>query len=136
MVARNGPPYHFQPLQGGRFPPGGSYGEIEVEEFSLITIIYNILDFRMSLAVYEAYLSKNIMHFLVTKNLPANCTLVRSEYAKLQDKTMTYYYLTTKISLGNLPIEEENGWHVKPLHEPASIDMHSMHTYEPGCVMP
>ena len=49
---------------------------------------------------------------------------------------MTYYYSTTKISLGNLSIEEENGWHVKPLHEPASIDMHSVHAYEPGCVIP
>ena len=136
MVAHNGPPYHFQPLHGGKFPPGELYGEIEVKEFSLITIFYNILDFRMSLAVYEAYLSNNIMHFLVTKNLPANCTHVRNKYAELQDKTMTYYYSTTKIALGNLPIEEENGWHVKPLHEPASIDMRSVHAYEPGCVIP
>ena len=136
IVAHNGPPYCFQPLHGGIFPPGESYGEIEVEKFSLITIFYNILDFRMSLAVYEAYLGNNIMHFLVTKNLPANCTHVRNKYAELQDKTMTYYYSTTKISLGNLPIEEENGWHVKPLHEPASIDMRSVHAYEPGCVIP
>ena len=136
MVAHHGPPYHFQPLQGGKFPPGESYGEIEVKEFSLLTIFYNILDFRMSLAVYEAYLSNNIMHFLVTKNLPANRTQVRNEYARLQEKTMTYYYSTTKIALGNLPIEEENGWHVKPLHKPASIDMCSVHAYEPGCVIP
>ena len=44
MVAHNGPPYHFQPLQGGKFPPGESYCEIEVKKFCFITIFYNILD--------------------------------------------------------------------------------------------
>ena len=86
-----------------------------------------------------AYLSDNIVHFLVTKDLPANRTTVKNEYKHvklLQACTMRYYYSTTKISLGNLPIEKENGWHVKPLHKPASIDMRSVHAYEPGRVIP
>ena len=139
MVAHDGPPYHFQPLHGGRFPTGESYGEIEVKEFSWLTIFYNIFDFKMSLAVFVAYLSDNIVHFLVTKDLPANCTTVKNEYnhAKLlRAYTMRYYYLTTKIAPKILSIEEHNGWLVKPLHQPASIDMHSVHAYEPGCVIP
>ena len=94
MVAHNGPPYHFQPLQGGKFPPGKMYGEIEVKKFHLITIFYNILGMvHMSLAVYEAYISNSITHFLVTKNLPANCTRVKSEYdyANLQIKADIQY---------------------------------------------
>ena len=139
MVAHDGPPYCFKPLQGGKFPTGESYGEIEMDKFSFFTIFNNIMDFKMSLAVFVAYLSDNIMHFLVTKNLPANCTQVKNEYKHanlLRDYTMRYYYSTTKISLKHLPIEEENGWHIKPLHQPASIDMHSVHAYEPGCVIP
>ena len=136
MVAHNGPPYHFQSLQGGKFPTGESYGEIEMENFCLITIFNNI---KMSLAVFVAYLSDNIVDFLVTKNIPDNCAQVKNEYrhAKLlRDYTMRYYYSTTEIVLGNLPIEEGNGWYVKPLHKPASIDMCSVHAYEPGCVIP
>ena len=139
MVAHDGPPYHFKPLQGGKFPTGESYGEIEMEKFCLITIFNNIMDFKMSLAVFVAYLSDNIVHILVTKNIPDNCTQVKNDYKHaniLRDYTMRYYYSTTKIALKHLPIEEENRWHVEPLHQPASIDMRSMHAYEPGCVIP
>ena len=141
MVAHNGRPYRFQPLQGGKFPPGELYGEIEVREFCWITIFYNILNLshmRMSLAVYETYdVSNNTMHFLVTKNLPANCSQVNQEcnYRNLP-KTMAYSITTTTISLTNLPIEEENGWHVKSHHKKASISMSDVHAYEPGCVIP
>ena len=145
MVAHNGPPYHFQPLQGGKFPPGESYGEIKVKEFCWIAIFYNIFynisdltHMRMSLAVYEAYdVSNNTMHFLVTKNLPANCSQVKHEYNYThQPKTVVYYVTTTRISLTNLPIEEENGWHIKSRYQPASIDMCTVHEYEPGCAIP
>ena len=65
MVAHDGPPYRFQPLQGGKFPPGESYGEIEVKNFSFFTILFK--NIKMSLAVFVAYLSENRVHFLVTK---------------------------------------------------------------------
>ena len=99
MVAHNGPPYHFQPLHGGKFPPGESYGEIEVAKFSFFTIFYNVLDFKMSLAVFVAYPSDNIVHFLVTKNLPANCTQVKNEYPSVELYAISYSYSTTKIAL-------------------------------------
>ena len=141
MVAHDGPPYRFQPLRRGKFPRGESYGEIEVKKFCLVTIFYNIFDMmriRMSLAVYEASVSNNIRHFLVTKNLPANCTQVKNEYkhAYLRSKAMTYSIRTNKISLRNLPIEEENGWHVKSFNQPASINMRTVHAYQPGCAIP
>ena len=61
-------------------------------EFSLLTILYNIMDTKMMLAVFVAHLKENnTIHFLVTKNTPANCTAVRNEYRNafsLQSYTM------------------------------------------------
>ena len=133
MVAHGGPPYRFKLLHGGRFPSNESYGEIE---FCLISIFYNIMDPKMSLAVFVAYLNNNTVHILVTKNLPANRTAVRSEYenADLHEHNMTYYYLTTTIVL-DIP-ENENGWRIKPTCLPTSISMRDIHAYEPGSVIP
>ena len=90
----------------------------------------------MSLAVFVAYLNDNTIHILVTKNLPANRSAVRSEYenADLRPYDMRNYYLTTAIVL-NIP-ENENGWHIQPTCQPTNISMLNIHAYEPGSVIP
>ena len=137
MMAHDGPPYHFQLWHGGKFPPGESYGEIKVEKFSFFTIFNNVLDMKMSLAVFVAYLSNNIVHFLVTKNLPANCTQVKNEYLSIElDKyAISYYYSTTNIALKVIQ-NFQDSWLLEPVCQPACIDMRSVHAYEPGCVIP
>ena len=136
MVAHGGPSYRFKLLHGGRFPRDQSYGDIELKEFCLITIFYNIMDPKMSLAVYVAYLNNNTVHILVTKNLPANRTAVRSEYknADLRPYDMRNYYLTTAIVL-DIP-KDKDGWHIKPTCQPTNISMLNVHAYEPGSVIP
>ncbi|CAI8049097.1 hypothetical protein GBAR_LOCUS27042, partial [Geodia barretti] len=103
MVAHGDAPYQFKPLHGGHFPLNKSYGEIEMAEFCLLTILYNILDTKMMLAVFVAHLKENnTIHFLVTKNTPANHTAVQNKYtnASLQPPhTKRYFYGTTEISL-------------------------------------
>ena len=90
----------------------------------------------MSLAVFVAYLNDNTIHFLVTKNLPANRSAVRSEYenADLRPYDMRYYYLTTAIIL-DIP-KDKDGWHIKPTCQPTNISMLNVHAYEPGSVIP
>ena len=136
MVAHDEPPYRFKLLHGGRFPRDQSYGEIELKEFCLITIFYNIMDPKMSLAVFVAYLNNNTVHILVTKNLPANRSAVRSEYknADLRPYDMRNYYLTTAIVL-DIP-KDKDGWRIKPTCQPTSISMLNIHAYEPGSVIP
>ena len=137
MVAHGEPPYRFKLLHGGRFPHDQSYGDIELKEFCVITILLNIwYCSKMSLAVFVAYLNDNTIHILVTKNLPANRTAVRSEYenADLRPYDMRNYYLTTAIVL-NIP-ENKDGWHIKPTCQPTNISMLNIHAYEPGSVIP
>ena len=61
------------------------------------------MDIQMMLAVFVAHLKENnTVHFLVTKNTPANCTAVRNKYtnaSSLRSHTMRYFYGTTEISL-------------------------------------
>ena len=142
MVAHNGPPYHFQPLQGGKFPPGESYGEIEVKKFCYLSIFYNFLNYfhyKMSLAVHIAYLGDNGAHFLLTKNIPANRKKVMEEYhqsaLKIDSFTMTCYLFTTEVSL-KVPEAQENGWLIQPNPTPPRINMCDVCAYEPGCVIP
>lgn len=138
MVARESrPPYHFQALDGGHFPLDGSYGEIEMNNFCLLTIFYNVLDSKMTLAVHIAYLRKNVVHFLVTKNIPAHCTAVKKQYQsvlRFDSYTMRYFYGTTKILL-SIPLDCK-GWCIEPSCRPALVDMLSIHTYQPGSVIP
>ena len=62
MLAHNGPPNKFEPLHGGYFPLNKSHGEIELMKFSLLTILYNILDWKLTLAIHIAYLKDNVVH--------------------------------------------------------------------------
>lgn len=141
MVAHdNRPPYHFYPLDGGHFPLDGSYGAIKMNKFCLLTIFYNILDSKMTLAVHIAYLNWNIVHFLVTKNIPAHCNAVKKEYQsalRFNSYTIRYFYRTTKIllSMPELPLDCD-GWCIEPSCRPALVDMLNIHTYQPGSVIP
>ena len=141
MVAHNGPPNIFEPLDGGYFPLNKSHGEIELMQFSLLTILYNIFDWKLTLAIHIAYLKDNIVHFLVTKNLPANCTAVQEIYrtrvSKLQSYIMQYFYKTTKISLSIPELEPGcDGWCIEPSCKPVTVGMLGVHTYQPGGVIP
>ena len=101
MLAHNGPPNKFEPLHGGYFPLNKSHGEIELMKFSLLTILYNILDWKLTLAIHIAYLKDNVVHFLVTKNLPANCTAVQEIYrmksTKVQNPRRITAYLASSL---------------------------------------
>ena len=138
MVAHGGAPYKFKPLHGGHFPLNKSYGEIEMEEFCILTILYNIFKTRIVLAVFVAHLKENnTIHFLVTKNTPANHTAVQNKYTNalsLRSYTTRYFNRTTEISLSIPP--DCDGWIIKPSCKPAVIDMLALHTYEPGSVIP
>ena len=140
MVAHGDAPYKFKPLHGGHFPLNKSNGEIEMTEFSRLTIIYNIMDIKMMLAVFVFHLKNNTIHFLVTKNTPANCIAVRNEYrnaSSLQSHTMRYFYRTTEISLSIRELSPGcDGWIIEPSCKPAVVDMLAVHTYEPDSVIP
>ena len=62
---------------------------------------------------------------------------MKNEYesVKLDKYTMSYYYLTTKIALRDIP-KVEDGWQIDPVCLPPSIDMNSVHAYEPGSIIP
>ena len=110
-------------------------------EFCYLTILYNIMEYKMMLAVFVFHLKENnTIHFLVTKNTPANCTAVQNKYtnaSSLQSHTMRYFYRTTEISLSIRELSPDcDGWIIKPSCKPAVVDMLAVHTYEPGSVIP
>ena len=141
MLAHNGPPNKFEPLHSEYFPLNKSHGVIELMKFSLLTILYNVLDWKLTLAIHIAYLKDNVVHFLVTKNLPANCTAVQETYktrmSKLQSYIMQYFYKTTTISLSIPELEPGcDGWCIESSCKPVTVGMLGVHTYEPGGVIP
>ncbi|CAI8028549.1 hypothetical protein GBAR_LOCUS16269 [Geodia barretti] len=126
MVAHGGAPYKFIPLNGGHFPLNKSYGEIEMEEFCILTILYNIMEYKMMLAVFVFHLKENnTIHFLVTKNTPANCTAVQNKYtnaSSLRSHTMRYFYGTTEISLSIRELPPDcDGWIIETSCKPAIV---------------
>ena len=137
MVAHSGPPYRFEPLNSGNFPLNESYGEIELKRFCLLAIFYKIFNIKMTLAVFVAYKKQNIVHFLVTKNCEAYCTAVREVYGSTieSEYTMCCSYATTEISL-SMPSPDSKGWCIAPSRMPTEVDMHDVHTYQPGSVIP
>lgn len=135
MVAHGGPPYHFKPMEGGKFPLGESYGEIEMNQFCLITIIENIFK-RRSLAFHVAYLEHNIVHFMVTKNIPAHCDAVRARYGtSIKSYPMRYSYKATEIQLAIKEPYLYEGWQILPTSAP-QIALHNIHDYQPGSAIP
>ena len=144
MVAHGGPPFRFQPLYGGKFPLNESYGEIEVTEFSLLTIAYNIyyiVSQTSTLAIHVVYFSDHTALFVVTKNLPAHCAAVEQAYKSathIDPWTMTYFFNTTEITFSQPEIspQEEEGWNIKMSPKPADINMMIVHDYTPKSVAP
>ena len=55
LKADDTPPYRFQPLPDGRFPLKESYGEIEMNHFCTLWIIWSILGYRLRLALFVFY---------------------------------------------------------------------------------
>lgn len=136
MIACGGPPYHFKALNHGILGDG----EIELTEFCLLTILYNIFDMKLSLAIHVVYWKENIVHFLVTKNLTAHNTAVKGYYTgaiMCKSYTMQCFFNTTEIylSIPALP-SGWDGWHIIPSWQPATITMRDIHAYQPGSVIP
>ena len=103
MIAHGPPPYKFKPLEGGKFPIGECYGEIEMKEFSIITTVKRKLNMKMKVSVclFE-HNDKNIAHFVVTKDLTQPINAVKKAY---KDHTESFRmkkdckYRTNAISL-------------------------------------
>ena len=140
MVAHGEPPYRFSPLPGGVFPLGEFYGEIELDKFSIFTIIWKLLGYSdfTECAVHIAYCSDGSADFVVTKNLSTHVAAVKEEYkdAKLVvgniiscSSSSTGIYLT-------VPEAPDSDWSVDPEFEPAEIDMNTIFNYRPGQVVP
>ena len=81
MIAHGPPPYKFKPLEGGKFPIGEYYGEIEMKEFSIIIIVKKMLDMKMAVSVcLFKHNNENIAHFVVTKDLEPPIGAVKQYY--------------------------------------------------------
>ena len=136
MVAHGEPPYQFNPLPGGRFPLNKFYGEIEMAKFSILSIFkrgHSIVQFAVNI-----YCRDSSANFIVTKDLNPNIMAVKTEYCagnKLIDFIMKCHSSTKAITL-SLPQAKENGWVVKPVVDPPSIDMDIIKKYRPGRTIP
>ena len=138
IIANDGPPYHFKPLPGGTFGYNLPYGEIEVSEFSLLSILWDLLGWRMSLSVHVFYHGDSTATFVVTKNIPPHINAVKDEYSNAlgdpDTRSMMCNYSTEKIALTMPP--SSGGWTVKPVFSPAEIDMHNILDFGPGKTSP
>ena len=134
----DGPPYHFKPLPGGTFGYNLPYGEIEVSEFSLLSILWDLLGWRMSLSVQVFYHGNSAATFVVTKNIPPHINAVKDEYSNAlgdpDTRSMMCNYSTKKIAL-SIPTSS-GGWTIKPVFSPAEIDMHNILDFGPGKTSP
>ena len=77
-----GPPYQFQPLNGGNFKRGSSYAEVQLAHFSILAIIITWRNRMWSLpipcfaGVYN--LQNGGARFVVTRNLQAHISVSMS----------------------------------------------------------
>ena len=140
IVAHDGSPYKFSELSDGNFPLDLSYGEISLNSFSFLTILYNIWDWHMLFSLHVFYRTNNTVTFVLTKNLNAHITAVKDEFSDaIKDETDTKIiscnFTTTAISL-DIPKPEGNKWSIEPAFTPAEINMMAIHHYEPGQDIP
>ena len=132
MVARNRPPYWFEPLNDGEFPLKSDYCEISTKKFSLFHIVWNLLFNRpMRLSVRIFYHNDNTATFVVTKNLPTHIAAVKQTIAhtRVEDIPISCESTTESIVL-SLPKMSE-GWRVTSHFEPAEIKTLDINTYVP-----
>ena len=144
VVAHDGPPYHFQPLHGGIFPPGKSYGEIQLTKFSIISIIYWLLGWRMELSVHVFYHRGSTRNttsatFVASRNIPADIEAVEKAYSKgcirVAKHAMLIDYTTDEIRL-IIPPAQPGEWCVKPEFDPPRIKTQLILEYGAGKIPP
>ena len=138
LIAHGKPPYHFTPLLGGKFPLKKCYGEIDLDEFSILIILQNIRHWNMRFAVHIVYCGDGTADFVVTKNIPPHITAVKEEYhnaTKFDSCEMTCSYSTDAISL-SVPENPTKGRKVESSFEPPKIPLTQIHEYQPGKIIP
>ena len=129
------PPYQFQPLLNGKFPLDKSYGEIEMNNFCTLKIIWSILGYRLRLALFVFYERNGGATIVVTKNEPNLVNAVKFEYRRAIDSnstTISCDYTTKEISL-NVPAALH--WNIVPVFS-TEIDLLDVYEYEPGKLCP
>ncbi|CAI8015955.1 hypothetical protein GBAR_LOCUS9852 [Geodia barretti] len=138
LIAHGKPPYHFTPLLGGKFPLKKCYGEIDLDEFSILIILQNIRHWNMRFAVHIVYCGDGTADFAVTKNISPHVTAVKEEYhhdTKFYTSEMTCSYSTDAIAL-SIPENPTKGWKVESIFEPPKIPLTQIHEYQPGKIIP
>ena len=135
MIAHGPPPYKFRPLEGGKFPIGEYYGEIEMKTFCTLTQSQKRKTLT-SLSVHIFYHDHRSATFVATKNLPNLNEAVKREFdaVRVSKISMSCNHSTKKIIL-TVPVTQR-GWLVEPEFEPAQIETRLIRTYRPGMVPP
>ena len=140
IVAHGSPPYRFKLLYGGTFPVGGSYGEIKLRRFSILTTLAHKLGLKDSLLLsWQMFYHKdNTASFVATKNIES---LIQARQNKYPDSvagrsnSMLCYYNTKAITL-NIPTESQAGWEILPTFDPPEIKTKLIRKYRPGVTPP
>ncbi|CAI8054937.1 hypothetical protein GBAR_LOCUS29976 [Geodia barretti] len=139
IVAHGSPPYQFNLLYGGIFPPYQTYGEIELKNFSILTILAHKLGWRMSLSAQVLYHKNNAAAtFVVTKNTPSLIRAVQKQYSDAvaeSSNPILCDYTTRAISL-SIPDEPQVGWIVVPDFNPPQILTQLIREYREGKTLP
>ena len=103
MIAHGPPPYKFKLLEGGKFPIGEYFSEIEMKTFSIISTVKRKLNMKMKVSVcLFMHNHRNVAHFVVTKDLTQAINAVRKEYTDHTESFRMPYkcnYRTNAISL-------------------------------------
>ena len=136
MVAHDGPPYHFEISQGGKFPMGKFYGEIEMTEFSCWAIICNYLGLSISLAIHIVYFRNTKAEIIVTENIPPHCVAIENYGHKKNQTNYSQYTMRTKSSKIFFMLEQSSKSKEELSIEMDStvINMMDVFTYQPGSI--
>ena len=139
MVAHDPLPYQFKPLPGGRFPIMGSYGEIQLKQFSILTTIFRMtticrtLGFYMKLSVFVFYHRDNTATFVATRNLSEAIEAVKELFHEAIEgfkKSMIYYCYTTRQITLNIPTKGK--WSIVPMCKPPIIERELICNFKKG----
>lgn len=139
MVAHGEPPYQFKPLAGGRFQQGEVYGEIELVKFCKLSITRMLRRHSKTEFAVHIYCKDGFAEFVVTKNLKSHIADVKKNYStaiKLVAFALKCPCSTTSITLSIPSPLRKDGWVVKPVVNPPSLEMDTIKKYKPGKVIP
>ena len=137
MVAQDTPPYHFEPLPGGKFPIMGSYGEISLKKFSTFAAMCRMLRLYMKLSVFVFYhRNNNTATFVATKNLKEAIEAVKEWFDDsiegFKQSLIYYCYPTRDITLTIPEASKQSKWSIVPMCEPPTIQKELICNYQKG----